>query len=293
MGLTQQTETDPAVTLRGTQRGLEVEINPGQDTAAIVEALRGKLLESPGFWSGSNVILRFLGDIVPNSLGDLERVCAEFDLKIVGIRSPLEERNKTARAALAVINQLSEATTIEAVRPELAEGSVPVIKPPRLIPKEESTPVAAPAPAPEPTPEPELALEPAPELAPALALEQLPADAGRFVRGPIRSGVILEATEHLIICGDVNPGAEVRSLGAIIVLGRLRGVAHAGAGGFILALELAPQQLRLGELVARAADADSPPGHAEIAHARGGQIIVEMFRGSLPRPLWSLFAATP
>ena len=41
----------------------------------------------------------------------------------------------------------------------------------------------------------------------------------------------------IIVIGDVNPGAEVRAEGSIIVLGRLRGVAHAAIGrdaGFIV-----------------------------------------------------------
>lgn len=137
---------------------------------------------------------------------------------------------------------------------------------------------------------PALAPMPAPAPRPTLT----PPPRARFVRGPIRSGSVLESHEHLVILGDVNPGAEIRSLGSITVLGRLRGVAHAGAGhpdgsaGFILALELAPQQLRLGDLVARAGDADNPPGRTEIAYAKDQQIIVETYRGALPRPLWGL-----
>src|SRR5207253_761427 len=105
------------------------------------------------------------------------------------------------------------------------------------------------------------------------------APGARLVVGPVRSGVILEHTGHVIVFGDVNPGAEVRAEGNIIVLGRLRGTAHAGIGqdvGFILALQLAPQQLRIGRQVARAADDTSSP-QAEIAYASGGQIIVERY----------------
>ncbi|MFN8490850.1 MAG: septum site-determining protein MinC [Caldilineaceae bacterium] len=68
-------------------------------------------------------------------------------------------------------------------------------------------------------------------------------------RGNLRSGQILEKREHVLIIGDVNPGAEVISAGDIFVWGRLRGIVHAGADGdtraVIVALELDPVQLQI------------------------------------------------
>jgi septum site-determining protein MinC len=110
----------------------------------------------------------------------------------------------------------------------------------------------------------------------------------RVVVGPVRSGVILEHRGHLIVFGDVNPGAEVRAEGNIVVLGRLRGTAHAGIGSdaaFILALRLQPQQLRISRTVARASDTDRPGADPEIAHVVGGTIIVERYLGRLPAGL--------
>src|SRR5262249_54919951 len=97
-------------------------------------------------------------------------------------------------------------------------------------------------------------------------VETMPPGA-RLVVGPVRSGRIVDHPGHVIVIGDVNPGAEVRAEGSIIVLGRLRGVAHAAIGraaGFIIALTLQPQQLRIGRMVARADDKDRPSGGAEI-----------------------------
>jgi len=110
----------------------------------------------------------------------------------------------------------------------------------------------------------------------------------RLVIGPVRSGVIVDHPGHVIVIGDVNPCAEVRAKGSIIVLGRLRGVAHAAIGrttGFIIALSLQPQQLRIGRTVARAADTDRPSERAEIAYATGETIVVERFSGRLPSGL--------
>jgi septum site-determining protein MinC len=122
----------------------------------------------------------------------------------------------------------------------------------------------------------------------AAALAETVPPGPRLVIGPVRSGVIVDHTGHVIVIGDVNPGAEVRAEGSIIVLGRLRGVAHAAIGreaGCIIALSLAPQQLRIGRVVARAADADRPSGGAEIAYATGETIVVERFLGRLPSGL--------
>lgn len=118
--------------------------------------------------------------------------------------------------------------------------------------------------------------------------ELVPDEKTRVVVGPVRSGVILEHPGHVVIFGDVNPGAEIRAEGNIVVLGRLRGTAHAAIGqqtGFILSLRLEPQQLRIGRLVARASDSDKASSETEIAHATGDTIVVERYHGKLPRSL--------
>ena len=53
----------------------------------------------------------------------------------------------------------------------------------------------------------------------------------KFHRGSLRSGQRLETEGSIIILGDVNSGAEVIASDNIVVLGALRGLAHAGAKG--------------------------------------------------------------
>lgn len=140
---------------------------------------------------------------------------------------------------------------------------------------------------------PVVAVEPEPELESESEAEPEPEipvfePAPRIMAGPLRSGSRIEADDHLVIIGDVNPGAEVRAAGSVVVLGALRGVAHAGCTGrdaFILALRFAPQQLRIGELIARAGDNPEPAGGAEIAYATDGQIVVDRYLGKLPGAL--------
>ncbi len=104
----------------------------------------------------------------------------------------------------------------------------------------------------------------------------------RFIRHTLRSGQIERALEgNMVILGDVNPGAEVVAAGDIIVLGTLRGVAHAGALGnissIIFALNLLPTQLRIGRFITRAPAEQQQHQRAEIARVLEDAIIVEEY----------------
>lgn len=75
----------------------------------------------------------------------------------------------------------------------------------------------------------------------------------KFVQNSIRSGQKEEYAGSIVVCGDVNPGAEVIAAGNIMVLGNLRGVAHAGANGnkkaIISANCIEVTQIRIANLV--------------------------------------------
>ena len=115
----------------------------------------------------------------------------------------------------------------------------------------------------------------------------------RVVYATLRSGQRIETEYSLIIIGDVNSGAEIISGGDIIILGTLRGIAHAGAfdevgaGKIIFALNLQPMQLRIGSIISRG---DSTPSESlrretneigiftpEIARVDNQTIVVEQF----------------
>lgn len=95
----------------------------------------------------------------------------------------------------------------------------------------------------------------------------------------IRSGQSVRHHSHVTVVGDVNPGAEVIAGGDVVVWGRLRGVVHAGAIGeekaIVCALDLAPTQLRIAGLAARAPEETLPSPGPEVAHIEGGHIVVE------------------
>jgi len=96
----------------------------------------------------------------------------------------------------------------------------------------------------------------------------------------VRSGEKVAAEGHLIVVGDVNPGAEVIAGYNIFVWGALRGSAYAGVPdheeAIITALHFAPIQLRIAEHIARPPEArPSASGTPELARIDQNAIVVE------------------
>ncbi len=75
----------------------------------------------------------------------------------------------------------------------------------------------------------------------------------KFHRGAVRSGQKIEYEGSLVVLGDVNDGAEVIAGENIVILGILRGLAHAGAKGnkdaIIAASSIEAPQLRIANII--------------------------------------------
>ena len=99
-----------------------------------------------------------------------------------------------------------------------------------------------------------------------------------MVKRTLRSGNSINFDGHIVVLGDVNPGAEVIAGGSIVVWGKLRGMAHAGAHGesdaVVCALLLAPTQLRIGDLIA-ISPGDSDTFQPEVALVRDGKVVAQ------------------
>lgn len=98
----------------------------------------------------------------------------------------------------------------------------------------------------------------------------------------LRSGQRIDFDGHVVILGDVNPGAVVNCSGDIIVFGTLRGVAHAGASGnarsIVAAFRLEPTQLRIAQYISRAPDGEAlRPSGPEVALVRDECIQIEAY----------------
>lgn len=87
-----------------------------------------------------------------------------------------------------------------------------------------------------------------------------------FHKGSLRSGQTLETEGSLVILGDVNSGAEVMASDNIVVLGALRGLAHAGAKGnkeaIIAAGLFDAVQIRIANIV-KEIDREEEPMHKQ------------------------------
>jgi septum site-determining protein MinC len=102
---------------------------------------------------------------------------------------------------------------------------------------------------------------------------------GLLLKETLRSGRSIFHEGHVVVIGDVNPGAEIIATGDVIVWGRLRGLVHAGALGeqtaVICALALTPTQLRIADQIAIPPTAPPDKLSPEKACIRDGQIVAE------------------
>jgi septum site-determining protein MinC len=98
--------------------------------------------------------------------------------------------------------------------------------------------------------------KPRPEEGRKFAVDDLGEETALFLSRTLRSGTRIEFAGHIVILGDVNPGAEIIAEGNVVVWGRLRGMVHAGAKGnrnaVVCALDLSPMHLRIAEEVSAA-----------------------------------------
>jgi septum site-determining protein MinC len=95
--------------------------------------------------------------------------------------------------------------------------------------------------------------KPRPEETRQYSVDDLGDETALFLSKTLRSGMRVEFPGHVVVIGDVNPGAEIVAEGNVLVWGRVRGMIHAGAKGdttaYICALDLSPTQLRIADEV--------------------------------------------
>ena len=100
----------------------------------------------------------------------------------------------------------------------------------------------------------------------------------KFHRGSLRCGQKLEFEGILVILGDVNNGAEVIAGENIVVLGILRGLAHAGAKGntkaIIAANLIESPQIRIANKV-KEMDKDLSEQNYKCAFMEKDEIVLE------------------
>lgn len=106
---------------------------------------------------------------------------------------------------------------------------------------------------------------------------------GQFYKGTLKNGQTLETENSIVILGDVLEGCSVVSSKNIIILGSLLGKAYAGVNGnrshFIVALDLSPESLRIGDYKWKAPGKKrwgvKPKAQPKIAYIEDEKIITE------------------
>lgn len=114
----------------------------------------------------------------------------------------------------------------------------------------------------------------------------------QFFRGNLNDHEVLETDRSIIIIGDVSSGCVVSSPKDIIILGGLYGEAYAGAGGeeghYIVALEMSPEKLKIGDVRYKAEKAKRSSRnklHPRIAYVKGNRIVMESITKDLLREI--------
>ena len=135
---------------------------------------------------------------------------------------------------------------------------------------------------PESKPEEKREMQPAaqPEpVQPSSQPEELKPQEMVVINRTLRGGQEIRTKSSVLVCGNVNPGAQIIAGGSIDIRGTCRGMVHAGAYGdstaFSIADHLMPTQIRISNLIARSPDEMEKTDRAERASIKDGQIVIE------------------
>jgi len=106
-------------------------------------------------------------------------------------------------------------------------------------------------------------------------------EAALLVHRTLRSGQKISSQAHIVILGDVHPGAEVVSGGNILVMGNCLGVVHAGAGGNrrakVVAQRLAPTTISIADRRYSPGHSGQMPQERQLARLAGKEIVFERY----------------
>ncbi len=244
---------EDGIIIKGSRDGLLITLGPGAWHNAL-NAFEARLTATPEFFKGARIAL-IVGTrkLVEADIRAARDLLARYDVLLWGIIGDDEETQHVA-AVLGLDAKLPQ-------RDRAEKNPLP--------PPSDGVQVAE-----LPTTTWPVPIEPA---EPAGVMED--PEAGLVARRTLRSGQQLRHPGSIAVIGDVNPGAEIVAGGDIVVWGKLRGTAHAGAMGnenaIVCALDLAPTQLRISQFIARSPEGRRRKPTPEVARVRNGQIVAE------------------
>jgi septum site-determining protein MinC len=239
-------KTQSAISIKGIREGILVTLGEG-DFEELLATLGSELATKKGFLSGSRIALNVgRRDLSRQKLVDVQELLAGHGLELWTV---LAKRESTMQAA----RDLGLATRLSGSNVDL-DGHVM-----RSSPSNGTGPAAT-----------ESATEVSAEISGSNTL---------LLRETLRSGRSVYHEGHVVVIGDVNPGAEIVAGGDVVVWGRLRGLVHAGAYGdtsaVICALELIPTQLRIADQIAISPRETQRQSTPEMVSISEGHIVAE------------------
>lgn len=253
------------VTARGTGGGLVLRLDGRSKTSALLDELEIFVESRKTFLKGNEVRLEWFGEAPKSSMESRirEELNDRYRIKVVAsdIRK-VDMGKQSSEGDLHELRSFTDSVNVEDSSLSLFSGIAALDE---ADDEEED-------------------LVPSMDTRPSVTEEALLWDEpdARIIYKTLRSGQRVETEHSLIVFGDVNSGAELIAGGDIVVLGSLRGVAHAGAydetggGRVIVALGLEPTQLRIGSVISRG---ESESAHTpEIARVDGDIIVVEPYQ---------------
>ncbi|MDW8054871.1 MAG: septum site-determining protein MinC [Anaerolineae bacterium] len=218
------------VSIKGLRDGVLIVLNEasGQLGKSLHE-LETKLKVNPSFFHGSEVVVDVKGALLDEE--DLNRVVAtlaRYGVRLGALASQHEDTLRTARTLGIPIYDPTAKRPLRTERRPLSTALDAVNLSAALAEIENA----------------------------AAALQaQEGVSEGVLISRRIRSGQVIKHPGHIVIVGDVNPGASLMAGGDVIVWGRLQGSVHAGVLGndraIVCALEFAPSVVRIAELTLR------------------------------------------
>lgn len=230
---------DELITIKGVRDGLLISLSPTEKWQTVADYLAARIDDQVDFYAGANITVQLGSRPVPKY--ELSSLKALLERRGLTLKMVLSSSNTTRESALAL--DLKTKGDDQARQPQTSDA--PSVNPTETMP---------------------------------FNPEETGTD-GVLFRRTLRSGRTIHSSGHVVVIGDVNPGAKIIAAGDIIVWGKLRGTVHAGADGsesaIVCALDMNPSQLWIAGYIVT-----SPPGKREhivpeVALIRDNHIIVE------------------
>ena len=236
-------QTTQKISIKGVRDGLLISFGPG-DFDEVLDELTSELTLKTDFFRGSRVIL----DVKNRRLErkQLKKVNELLEKNEISLWTVLAEEPETREVA----RNLGLATRLAGSNVDFDGNIISEAKP--------KTKDASNGP---------------------VELEKIPGSNSLLLQETLRSGRSISHEGHIVVIGDINPGAEVIAGGNVLVWGKLRGLVHAGAYGdnsaVICALEMVPTQLRIADQIAVSPGEKQQHPTPELVSLRDGQLVAE------------------